>query len=97
MSERRDRACKRLDFFHLNTEGDWFGPDAGTRWHNRNLRIFANLQRITESEEERILFIVGSGHLPILRFLASASPEYEMVEPATYLSGRAEGANTAIR
>jgi hypothetical protein len=71
--------------FHLHTDGDWFGPDVETRWYNRNLRIFANLQRITESDQERILFIVGSGHLPILRFLTEASPEYEMVEPNDYL------------
>ncbi len=79
-----------VDSFHLHTDGDWFGPDAGTRWYNRNLRIFANLQRITDSDEERILFIVGSGHLPILRFLADASPEYEMVEPNDFLAGRTQ-------
>jgi hypothetical protein len=35
--------------------------------------------------EERILFIVGSGHLPILRFVTEHSPEYELVDVTTYL------------
>lgn len=63
----------------------YFGPDSATGWYNRNLRTFRNLQRLTESPDERILLIIGAGHLPILRFLADASPEYELVEPAKFL------------
>ncbi len=63
----------------------YFGPDSATGWYNRNLRTFRNLQRLTESPDERILLIIGAGHLPILRFLAHASPEYELVEPAEFL------------
>lgn len=63
----------------------YFGPDSATGWYNRNLRTFRNLQRLTESTDERILLIIGAGHLPILRFLAQSSPEYELVEPAEFL------------
>jgi len=49
-------------------------------WYNRNLRIFRNLQKITESENDRILVIFGNGHASILRQLLEASPEYDFVE-----------------
>jgi hypothetical protein len=49
-------------------------------WYNRNLRIFRNLQKITESKNDRILMIFGNGHASVLRQLLEASPEFEFVE-----------------
>lgn len=54
-------------------------------WYNRNLRIFANLLRIIEREDERILLVIGSGHLGILRHAVETSPEYQLVEVEGYL------------
>ena len=71
--------------FRLGRDDDYLGPDMRTRWYNRNLRIFHNVQRITASSDERILVIIGSGHLPILRHAVEASPEYELVEVREYL------------
>lgn len=51
-----------------------------TWWYNRNLRIFRNLQKITESKNDRILVIFGNGHAAILRQLLESSPEYDFVE-----------------
>ncbi|HUP45579.1 MAG TPA: DUF5694 domain-containing protein [Thermoanaerobaculia bacterium] len=75
---------KRGEGFTEANDG-YFGPDSATGWYNRNLRIFRNLQALTESPEERILLIIGSGHLPILRFLVQSSPEHELVEVDEYL------------
>jgi hypothetical protein len=75
--------------FYLGRNDDYFGPDMRTRWYNRNLRIFQNLQRITGSSDERILVIIGAGHLPLLRYSVQASPEYRLVEVREYL-GRKE-------
>ncbi|HUF66486.1 MAG TPA: DUF5694 domain-containing protein [Gemmatimonadaceae bacterium] len=71
--------------FYLGRGDDYLGPDMRTRWYNRNLRIVHNIQRITRSSEERILVIIGSGHLPILRHALEASPEYLLVEVSQYL------------
>lgn len=49
-------------------------------WYNRNVRIFRKLQKITESEHDRILIVAGNGHAAVLRQLLEASPEYEFVE-----------------
>jgi len=49
-------------------------------WYSRNLRIFRNIQKITESKNDRILVIFGNGHAPVFRQLLEASPEYDFVE-----------------
>ncbi len=45
-----------------------------------NSRIFANVQRITEGPQDRILLIIGAGHLGLLRHAFETSPEYQLVE-----------------
>lgn len=61
--------------------GEYRGADLiAASWYDRNLRIFRNIQRITQGPEDRILVIIGNGHAAILRQLFEASPEYEFVE-----------------
>jgi hypothetical protein len=71
--------------FYLGRDDDYLGPDMRTRWYNRNLRIVHNLQRLTRGPDERILVIIGAGHLPILAHALRASPEYRVVEVRDYL------------
>ncbi|HUP21892.1 MAG TPA: DUF5694 domain-containing protein [Thermoanaerobaculia bacterium] len=59
---------------------DYPGVDAKIGWWARNLRIFANLQRLVRAPDERLLLIIGAGHLPILRHAVEASPELDLVE-----------------
>ncbi|MCI0586758.1 MAG: DUF5694 domain-containing protein [Planctomycetes bacterium] len=66
--------------FKVGVGNEYPGVDAVTAWYNRNLRIFANLQRITDGPEERILLIIGGGHVPILWHAVEASPEYIRVD-----------------
>jgi hypothetical protein len=65
--------------FKVGMGDEYPGVDAKTAWYNRNLRIFANLQRITSGPDERIFLLIGSGHLPILWHAAETSPEYVRV------------------
>ncbi len=74
-----------VDWFKIGAGNDYPGVDRVTGWYNRNLRIFANLQRITEQLDERILLIIGAGHLPILHHTTLTSPEYELVQVHEYL------------
>lgn len=59
--------------------------DRVTNWYKRNLRMFANINRITEFPTDRILLIVGFGHLKILRDFAIDAPQYCLIETQTYL------------
>lgn len=56
-----------------------------SQWYNRNLRIFGNMQRITESEQERILVIIGAGHVPLLRHFVSSAPNMTLIEVSDVL------------
>lgn len=57
------------------------GTDAlALYWYNRNLRIFNNIQKIANSESDRIVVIFGSGHVQILKDLFESSPEFELIK-----------------
>ena len=71
--------------FEVGTSEDYPGVDSKIAWFNRNLRIFANVQRLLESEHERVLLIIGAGHLALLRHSAEASPQFRLVELAEVL------------
>lgn len=82
---RKGHGHYAIGSFKLDKGDNYVGVDDATQWYNRNLRIFNNVQRITDSTAERILVIIGAGHLPILRFVAEASPEYRLREVSDFL------------
>jgi len=84
-SVRRGHGAYLVDWFKVGEGDEYPGVDRMTGWYNRNLRIFANLQRITQQPDARILLSIGAGHLPILRHAVLASPEYQLVEVHEYL------------
>ncbi len=60
-------------------------------WYDRNLKIFVNLTRITESAEDRILLIIGGGHVYLVQQFLEDSGDYIVESPLKYL--KAEDAN----
>lgn len=48
-------------------------------WYSRNLRIFKNIQMVGATPSDRILVLIGAGHVPILQQQFESSPEYELV------------------
>ena len=72
--------------FRVVSGDEYPGPDHTTGWwYNRNLRIFANVLALVDSPEDRVFLLIGSGHLPILRYAAAASPEVALVEPSAFV------------
>jgi hypothetical protein len=60
------------------------GPDSfASAWHNRNLRMFSNIQRLAEPGD-RVLVIVGAGHVPILQQCVQSCPTMEWVPVREY-------------
>ena len=71
-------------------EGDNFGgPRMLATWYDRNLRMVHNLWRTVESGDERVLLVVGSGHVRVLRHLLDESPMFCPVSPLPYLPANA--------
>jgi len=58
---------------------DWFG-----RWYLRNLRYFANLQKLCKNHK-RIFALYGAGHLYIQRELINLCEDMELVDYREYL------------
>ncbi|MGB5273664.1 MAG: DUF5694 domain-containing protein [Flavobacteriaceae bacterium] len=62
--------------FKMNEKEDYFGADGAIWWYDRNIRIFANLLDINDPGKDRVFLLIGSGHVPLLKFLADASPDF---------------------
>jgi Family of unknown function (DUF5694) len=66
--------------------GNYFGTDGFlSGWYNRNLRIYSNVARLIRSPEERVLLLIGAGHVPILRHAFSSSPVVTLVNVESVL------------
>ena len=57
----------------------------GRLWYTRNLKIFVNLTRITESADDRILLIIGAGHVFLVQQFLEDSGDYIIESPLKYL------------
>lgn len=71
------RAPDRFDYTFVDYVAGW--------WYDRNVRIFHHLQHLTESPADRLLVIIGAGHVPLLRHCVQTSLDHELVEVAEVL------------
>ena len=83
-----------LPQFTLAQIGDadqYVGLDWLLDWYERNLKIFVNLTRITESADERVLLMIGAGHVFLVEQFLKDSGNYIVESPLKYL--KTENAN----
>ena len=69
----------------VGRDKEYVGTDLLADWYERNLKMYANLTRITESPDERILIIIGAGHAKLLQQFITDSGEYELEKVDKYL------------
>lgn len=55
------------------------GAEEVGAWYQRNLKIFANIARLVDGPEERILVVIGSGHLAQLASFFDESADHTWV------------------
>lgn len=68
---------------------NYVGADVVSNWYKRNLRIYANICRITDfTKDERILVVIGAGHSYLLNQFFDESPDYTVVTVDEILSGK---------
>lgn len=67
---------------------NYAGPDALARWYRRNLRMAHNVWQALDDTTERVLFLVGSGHVHVLRHLFTEFPQFCPASPLPYLPRR---------
>lgn len=90
-SNLRDNHYGMFGQYIRHGEGDNFaGPKMLGTWYERNLKMVHNVWRTLDDEQgenpERVLLVVGSGHVRILRNLLDETPMFCPVNPLPYLS-----------
>lgn len=55
------------------------GADLVGEWYKRNLRIYANIWRTTRAESDRVMLLMGQGHIWSLRQFFRENPDFEVV------------------
>lgn len=77
----------RLRMVH---DGILVGPRTIALWYDRNIRMCHYLWREMDESTDRICFIVGDGHVSILRDLLTKAPMFCPTSPLPYLRKAAE-------
>ncbi len=70
---------------HAGSEHGFEGADEAAKYYQRNLRMYANLHRISLKENDRVFILMGASHTAMFRDFISRSPKYEMVNTFDYL------------
>jgi len=70
---------------HVGTNGNYEGADEATKYYQRNLRMYSNLNRIKLQKDDRVFILLGASHSAFFRDFISRSPKYELVCTMKYL------------
>ncbi len=84
---------KRIDNAHrpyltgvrIGKDADYAGADLAAGWYERNLKIYANITRIADAPNDRVLVLIGNGHLKLLQQFVKDSGEFELEQAVKYL------------
>lgn len=60
-------------------------------WYDRNMRILQNVFRSMEATDERVLLLIGHGHLRVLKQIMEMTPQLCPVSAVPYLGATARG------
>ena len=71
---------------HLGEPGDWAGADLVADWFRRNMRIYSNVVKLLDSPGERVLLIIGAGHLGWLRGSFESDPTLRLRKLAEFVN-----------
>jgi hypothetical protein len=72
-------------FTYVNSEKGFEGADVASDYYKRNLRIFANLNKLPIKKSDRVLVIMGGSHIAFLQDFISKSPVYSLVNTVQVL------------
>lgn len=70
---------------HVGSKEGFEGADEATKYYQRNLRMYSNLNRIDLIENDKVFILMGASHTAFFRDFISRSPKYEMVNTFEYL------------
>ena len=62
----------------IGKDKEYPGVNLLANWYERNLKIFSNISRITESKADRILVIIGGSHVKLVQQFIEDLGEYNL-------------------
>lgn len=77
--------ASNINIARIKSTEEFIGLDWLLWWYQRNLIIFSNLAELSKSTKERILLIVGIGHVKILSNFLEESELFELEPVSKYL------------
>lgn len=77
-----DSVAQEVGFYYrlarFGEPGEWAGADLVADWFRRNIRIYANVLRLADAPDERVLVLFGSGHLGWLQHDVASNPDLRL-------------------
>jgi len=70
---------------YANSEEEFEGADQAAKFYQRNLRMYANINKLELDTNDRILIISGAAHASFFHKFMSRSPIYELVDWEKFL------------
>lgn len=70
---------------HAGTDGNFEGADEATKYYQRNLRMYSEMNRLKIKSTDRVFILMGASHTAFFRDFISRSPKYKMVNTFEYL------------
>jgi hypothetical protein len=71
--------------FYVGIDDNFIGAYQAALFYHRNIKIYSNLNRIKMNKNDRVLILMGSTHMAMLREFIMRSPKFEMVNSLDYL------------
>ena len=70
---------------YANSKNGFEGADEAAKYYHRNLRMFANINKISLDGSDRVLIISGASHAAYFNMFMKRSPRYRLVQLETFL------------
>ncbi len=87
--ERAEESHQRyFEIMRIGRGQEYVGANYLSWLYGRNMKIFNNITRITDSMNDRILVVYGNGHLKLLNQFAKESSFYTVESPLKHLKSK---------
>jgi hypothetical protein len=70
---------------HVNTKEGFEGADEAAKFYQRNIRMYANLNKLKFTKNDRVFILLGGTHAAYFNDFLERSPKYKLVNCQDYL------------
>ncbi|WP_298518934.1 DUF5694 domain-containing protein [uncultured Kordia sp.] len=74
------------DYYNYDDDDTLLGAEVTADWYRRNIMIYSKMINQLSYEEDAIFLIIGADHVPILEYLFTANPYFEVIKASSWLS-----------